>query len=105
MLEHANKSPSKRLARRSGAFVSAPRGRSRDRAQSSPRSRQPRDQNMTTPNEAPSSDFLADDPSEDSAVRMSSGFAPASEAPPANAYFDSVPPPGGEPRESTRAPA
>jgi len=58
---------------------------------------------MTQPNEAPSSDFLADDPSEDSAVRMSSGFAPASEAPPANAaYFDSVPPPGSEAR---RAPA
>jgi len=58
---------------------------------------------MSQPNEAPSSEFLADDPSEDSAVRMSSGFAPASEAPAADAaYFDSTPPQANESRDSTR---
>src|SRR4051812_34322818 len=103
MLEQANKPPSKRLARRPGAFGSAARGRMRDRAQSSARSRQPRDETMSQPNEAPSSEFLADDPSEDSAVRMSSGFAPASEAPAADAaYFDSTPPQANESRDSTR---
>jgi RNA polymerase primary sigma factor len=57
---------------------------------------------MTQPDEATSSDALADDPNEASAVRMSSGLA-ASEPPPEGfAYYESVPPPSGstEARES-----
>ncbi|HEX3596345.1 MAG TPA: sigma-70 family RNA polymerase sigma factor [Polyangiaceae bacterium] len=61
---------------------------------------------MNEPNEAPSTDFLADDPSEESAVRMSSGFAPATASSRGenSAYFDSVPPGATEARESV-APA
>src|SRR5437868_2052607 len=105
MLEPANKSPAK-LPRRSGAFGGAARGRKRDRAQSSARPRQPRDENMNEPNEAASTpEFLADEPGEESAVRMSSGFAPAGDAPGhESAYFDAVPASTGETREST-APA
>jgi RNA polymerase primary sigma factor len=57
---------------------------------------------MTQTDEASGPEFLADDPNEESAVRMSGEFAPASEAPADEAFFDVNAKEASEVRESVR---
>jgi len=101
MLVQANKtttSRSKTPNRRASGFGA--KGRSQDATQASTPSKQPTDEEgMTQSDEGATADLLADEPSEDGAVRMSSSsnFSPADDT----GFFDAAPAPPSEARESS----
>src|ERR1041385_8318924 len=97
-----------RLSKRESGFMRSENVTHGGATKSSPPSQHPTDQTMTQPEEAPTSEPLADDPNEASAVRMSSGLTsaePESEEFGGGGYYEAAPPPSGTELRESGAPA